>query len=112
MVFVERVVVNPKPGEPFEAYGLTWEPFQPGMYRARIGPHVLMLSHTAHGWDSLGNSPRYFESVLECAAWAIRTCPGARCGTCLYHENRRCCRTIMVGTLVSEDGHCHLWTAK
>lgn len=129
--------MNPKPGEPFEAYGLTWEPLPPitvpcHRWRATVdGCAMWLTDHGGEGWSIATLNTRSVSSQasasflpLESAlAWAIRTCPGARCGTCAHAEREDgdlvrigkrgeliCCNLRRHGE--PEDGWCHRWEAR
>ena len=106
-------MIDPKPGEPFETYGLTWEPRVCAwpIWVTRIdGHHVeLELDTKRNLWGVFG-SDGGFDTADEAIAWAIRTCPGARCGSCAYHRSHSCVAGSPFD--MPTDGWCHQWEAR
>lgn len=105
--------ITPKPGESFEARGLTWTWFQGpecGYWETHIGCVYVSLDPPRDGLQKL-TPDSHWPTAAEAIAWAIRTCPGARCGSCEYY------RGDDAGWCHAEqsqhpDGWCHLWEYK
>jgi hypothetical protein len=103
--------MTPTPGEPFEAHGLTWRPDRSGVYwSARLGGSAFTLSNCLGVWAGNGRECGTFDAAI---AWAIRTCPGARCGSCAHRNAYSKCTALEAqyySPEVPEDGFCHRWT--
>ena len=104
-------MVNPTPGEPFEAHGLTWEPRCPGVWGTDMGAELRFDPWQSEPWQaqSFGMVLR-FDTAELALQWAIRTCPGARCGSCAYHRNNGCVAEMPYD--MPNDGFCHQWEAR
>lgn len=129
-------MLEPKPGEPFEFAGLTWEPSFPGnkydrTWDARLpyGSHdqprrfvtVIDIVRPLHGppfWVALHDrTEERFETAEAAIRWVIRTCPAVKCGSCAHwsrdpldaDEDGRLC--LRIARHEPADGFCHEWEA-
>lgn len=113
-------MVNPNPGEPFEAYGLTWVPLERWLnidewVTATGGRRLKLKLMTFTGgvtWLAEGEA---FGTADAAIAWAIRTCPAAKCGACEHLRNEpderpECLKCELAA--VPLNGFCHRWRAK
>jgi hypothetical protein len=104
-------MTDPTPGEPFEAHGLTWEPsvFEDGstLWVARSpandgqDPFIELRDGE---WFGNGFGIPTFDSAEAALACAIRTCPGARCGSCASLLWRRGAVRIRRGAMPRRQG--------
>jgi hypothetical protein len=102
-------MIEPVPGEPFEARGLrwAWSWAESGIWVAKLGESrvgIRLLRDAT--WRSVWDPDNLRHETADAAiAWAIRTCPGARCGSC----NGIAC-PVRGGT--PDDWYCDNWRSK
>ena len=99
-------MADPAPGEPFEYRGLRWKCNQ------LITTMVWHNELCQIGYDPV--SEVYFAGALvtpnwqSACDWAIRTCPGAKCGTCKNYHKCDKCRGICCDEAIFPAERCHV----
>jgi hypothetical protein len=118
-------MIEPKPGESFEAYGLTWtvqrRSAECDVWVTRAGERSLSIARTGDGYSLWWADNTAFDTAELALAWSIRTCPGARCANCHWGDppRRHECgfepgelHCDLREHVEPESGWCHRWEAR